>query len=880
MFGSSNSLPAKDQRPMGQDYRRSATNEEARVLPVLYGRQRIGCTFISDFFDIRSESVSTGGKHSTKAGTNYYASFAVAVCHGPVGIFHDLYLNGEPVFASSTKLYAVALSQTDNIATFQTKNPHGLSTGETVIIHGANQPEFNGEFTVTVVSDKQFQYVIPGTTLASETATTSSQIYALVKLAPIPALGADETTITIPDFGTATIHWGTETQAADAYLSSVSGIPHPPYKGICYIVFHQLFLGFNQTNAQNVEVVVERTPSFDWMSNPAHAVIAGDSNPACIVADTLFDRRAGLALDENLDVNTDSFDDAAEQFFAESVGLSPLTTRPEDLRTQWLAALEIVDAAPVLDTDGKIALSLQRLPQAQINAPHPNVVQPNPPYPTITADNLSDLPNFQPGDWSGVTNETRLTFLDRDSGWQPDFAEWKDNAGIYAKDRPEPQTLDRQLVTHRDLALRLVAIAGQVAALPAKNGTLKLIFAPDLYIALAPGSLFQFTYTPRSALNGLYRVTSRAWPDPAKPEFEIEVAVDRSYLYTQALPAPASQVVTSLGVVKSIDPIQSPTAPPLEPIPDTARFAIVELPPALCPNQPALAALIARDNASITTATLWLGANYDWFGNPVNSFSQFASVTKFAWHGALLADYPADTNVIDLQTGILVQLDGVDLVLPDTTPFDALADRLLVFLGDEILSVTHATLLAVGLYRLQVVRGRFASPVTSHASGDVVFVVTRDALVPLTHPQFQPNNVARFKLTFGDGDVADVDPFDVSLTGASWRVPPPCALSVNGAKRNAVFSGVENFSIAWVLPDAGATLQRCQIFTLLEFLTPDGSSVLHSEMIAWQENQFAIAWADISALPAQSFLLRAATIVRTAFVDVAGWPATLAVAKL
>lgn len=209
--GNGGGLPAKDQLPLGQIPSRSATHQEGRVLPLLYGRQRVGAQFISDAFDIKIEAVSTGGKQSTRAGTNYYASFAVAVCHGPVTAFHDLYLNGDPVFSSTTKLFAVKLSMASNIATFQTQAPHNLTTGQTVTVLNADQPEFNGQFTIVVVSDTQFQYTIPGSSLPTETATPvkGKKIYCTVKLDPIYANGADSTDITIPDFGTATIYWGT-----------------------------------------------------------------------------------------------------------------------------------------------------------------------------------------------------------------------------------------------------------------------------------------------------------------------------------------------------------------------------------------------------------------------------------------------------------------------------------------------------------------------------------------------------------------------------------------------------------------------------------------------------------------------------------------------
>lgn len=754
-----------------------------RVLPLVYGRQRIGCTFISDFFDILAQTVSTGGKDSTTAGTNYYASFAVAVGHGPFDTFNNMYLNGDPVFTSNAKLYAARLSSANNVATYQTKTPHGLSTGDVVVVYYAFQPQFNGEFTITVVSPTQFQYTIPGSILPDVVAKAQNgrRIFCLVELPPIVRGNDDVTTITIPDFGTADIHWGTETQPVNEYLVNASGILHPPYPGICYIVFHQLFLGFNQTSAQNVEVVMQRCPSFAWQSNTDHALTDsnyGDCNPGCIVADMLLNGRYGLGLDANDDVDTASLDAAIEQFYSDGIGLSPSITRPEELRSQFLSLLENVDAAPSLDDCGKLCIVVARPPDEP---------------PTVTFDDMADMPTFTPNDWSAVTNETYLTFIDQDAGWQQDYVLWKDDAGIFGKERAEPQALDRPMVTHNDLATRLAAMFGAINALPKCDGKIQLTWDDELFGALTPGSAFQLQYDLRPALNALYRVVSRTITDPAKPVFEIEVTVDRSYLYTAAS--------SSGGVVAQGNSHQiggggnNPPVPPLAPIPNEPPSTIVELPAALCPNsKPAISLIACRGTQSDTAAVLYLGRNYAFNGAAPDSFFPLASITGFAFNGTLTADFPASTPFVaisnplpaeagnvgqsgssgspgsgfPLAAGLQIQLTGVDLILPDVCDFDALANSVLLFVGDEIMSVAEANMTAAGAFSLTVIRGRFGTPIDDHSNGDSVWIIPLANLKPLQHPHFLAGNDALFKLTIGDQDVSDVDAFDVTFIGNRW----------------------------------------------------------------------------------------------------------------
>lgn len=529
MFGGSG-LPAQDMLPLGKLRNRSGTSQMGRVLPLLHGTNRMGCTFISSFFDVMASSVTSGGKGGQIEGYNYYASFAVAVGHGPMLSLQQIYLNDTPVYTTGALVEPSQISVTTNVAMVSTTNPHGLQSGDVIFMFYCFQEYLNGQFTVTVTSPTQFQYTIPGTSVPNGFATAQNGYSILfeISLPTLFANGADSTEITLPNFGTATIHWGTLTQPADEYLISQSGIQHPPYKGICYIVFNQLFLGFNQTNAQNVEVVMTRTPAFAWQSNQAHALINetyGDCNPGNIIADLLLNPRAGLGLVPGVDVNTAMLDAAIEQFFGYGMGLSPITTRPDEMRSLFMSILQNADAAPALDVNGLLGI---------VFATPPAFNDGEYDCPKICDDDLTDLQKFDPGDWSSVVNQTFMTFVDQEAGWEQDYVSWHDNAGVYAKERPEPQTLDRPMVTHRDLATVLCAVFGQINALPKGDGKFQIAWSDAFYGELTPGSAFYYESGLRPQYNGVYRLTGVALPDPAKPVMELEFQIDRSYLYTNA----------------------------------------------------------------------------------------------------------------------------------------------------------------------------------------------------------------------------------------------------------------------------------------------------------------------------------------------------------
>lgn len=96
--------PGRDERDqeatVNAKPRNWATNQAARPLPLLYGRHRIGGTFISDLFDTEARPIyqTYGGGWSVETrvivGYNYYGSFALALCHGPVSKVLEIWANG------------------------------------------------------------------------------------------------------------------------------------------------------------------------------------------------------------------------------------------------------------------------------------------------------------------------------------------------------------------------------------------------------------------------------------------------------------------------------------------------------------------------------------------------------------------------------------------------------------------------------------------------------------------------------------------------------------------------------------------------------------------------------------------------------------------
>lgn len=514
MFGGS-SAPNRDRTPLNVEAYRASSNESAKPVPYFCGKQRFALNFISEIFDEKAVAVTQEvGKQKTKAGYNYYASFAALACHGPVDAIYDIFLNGDSVFAESTTIRIVSLTRVSTTATARTKNAHGLVTGQQVLIKGAEQLEYNGTFTITVLDADEFTYTVSGTPATPATTPDGGKITARVHLDPIfrDMDNPEYVDITIPDYGIMRLYWGTETQSRDPYLQT-SGTDHPTYRGLCYAVFNQLFLGFNQTNVQNIEIVAARYPTTSWLDQRN---INDDTNLISFAADVLQNPRAWLGLpDDRIDI--DVMLNTADLLDDEAMGFSPIITREQESRQSLGQAFEYFDAYWSFNPNGSIGVKVNRKPEGEITE--------------VADDDLLAKPTFETEDWTATKNETRVKFTNRLLEYKEDAIGRPDTGARAITGEPSSQTLDMSWFTDADVAGRFQESANLSASIPKVTCRLKLKKRSALFDALAPGAPFTLDYSQRNTTNLIFRVDKRTWPSPARAEFEVECHVDRSYLY-------------------------------------------------------------------------------------------------------------------------------------------------------------------------------------------------------------------------------------------------------------------------------------------------------------------------------------------------------------
>jgi hypothetical protein len=510
LFGSKK--PAPEPLPMGTPTHRLSSNESARPVPYLAGRQRLGLTFISEVFNQRADAVVANfGKKKTVSGYNYFGSFLTLIGGGPFDALHDLIYNGDSVYTEATPIYASSLTfdSGTGLATFGTAAPHGQVTGTGVVIKGAVQGDYNGPTTITVTDANHFTYPVIGSPASPATGT----VYALVTLDAVERGVETEVEILVPNFGPILLQWGTEAQTTPTKMN-LSGTVHPSQRGCGRIFFDQTFLGFNQTNVQNLEGVFSRFPQQDWLELDP---IEGECNPIAFICDILQNARFGLRV-ATTKIDTVTMLATGAQLYAEGLGFSPLILRQQTAMQLLLEALEYIDGYFTINGSGQLGVKLARGPSDDL--------------PEITDADLTARAEFAAEDWSTVKTGCTVIFTNRDVGYNKDASKpYKDSAALSIKGEPDHLTLERPWFTRKAVANAFAISAGRMQALPQLPGRLKLRQRGTLFNDLLPGALFRMNISTRSLPYTIFRVTDRTLPNPARPEFEIAFRADRSYLH-------------------------------------------------------------------------------------------------------------------------------------------------------------------------------------------------------------------------------------------------------------------------------------------------------------------------------------------------------------
>jgi hypothetical protein len=600
----------------------------------------------------------------------------------------------------------------------------------------------------------------------------------------------DAVDIAVTGYGPFRIYWGTETQGVDDVLA-LSGEGHPAYRGRCYVNC-LFYLGRGKKTAPQLEFEIARWPVIDWLTAPVN--IDGDCNPIAFIAEMAQNPRFGARLsDERID--TALLDAVANRLADEGIGLSPLLDRQLTFREFLMEALQYFDGYHYRTAAGKLAIGLNReLISGSV--------------PTISVSDMLSEPKIQPAAWEKTTNTVWVKFINREKEYNEDVVAYRNAANYQIVGRQTTKTLDRTWITRADMASKICAPLGRQMGLPETTGSVPL--KKSSASGLSIGQQFILCY-PQTGLNLACRLTEKNFPDAGRPRVEIQFQVDRSYLNSDDLFIPST-------------PPPNP-APVNEPAP-IVKQRLIELPYGVAVDgyENGIGFLAARPNGMTTSLHVHRR-------KPSGSYEDILSAPNYARHGLLKEEYPAETDLIDDDIGLLIQLDQTDTTLPNFPYDDALTNDWLLFVDGEIMSLFNATLVAAGKYRVYAIRNRFDTERKRHYVGTDVFIMRRAVLphyVEAGSASPQTYKLQPFVLNAGL-DLSEIASKDLALSFRGLRPWQPANATASSASGPMIYGAGENVVVTWndVTPDPTLADVPKTLFQVLD----TSNNLRHEEII-------------------------------------------------
>lgn len=712
--GSTKNLALPEPKQAGLDEKRIGTNEFGRPVPVLYGQRRLGLTFLTNAFDVTREDVEKEGGPSSPdmvVGRNIFASFAGLVCCGPVDRLVKILFDGEEVWPKDGSNGVARPTESDKVLAIDVLSPgHDYVQATTSLV-------IDGALAVAIVKDGRivgarvtdsgsgFSPGSPPTVTVNSPTGSGAVLVARVGALPYYPITLES--------GVYRFYWGTEEQQSDDLLLSLSADPawntnsdhqvaegnapeeHGAYTGQAYLVAQRHFLGYNRNNLQNIELIVAKYPLYAELALSAE--MEGDCAVAHIIQDIWVNERFGLGLPVEYR-DEDGFGTFADILLDEGLALSPVFTRTQPFREALVQILENVDGyysvrtispSPSEGPAGLFTLGLFRTVGCTDGEP--------PELPAFDETCLLSPPKLKVEGWESTVNDIAVTFTNKDNGYQDDAAPGRDPANFAITGEQNHLTLSRPMITRSWVAAAVAMNAAKVLSLPKTTGRLQI--RQSRLQGLQVGAPFRLHWDHYGICNLRCRALEISYPNPYRPEVEVQFEVDRSQSVELSYEPPPFIAPT----------VVAPTNGAIE------HQRVIELPYNKDSGEkPAAVFLAAKPNKLSAGFKVWA----------VEKNQSLKTITRFCMRGTLTEDYSATA------TGVLkFQLVGLDTSVPDSvTEADANNNKWLLIVGEEIMAPYDFYNLGDTTWRVSVKREKFDTAKEAHTTGDEVWLLPLRAL--------------------------------------------------------------------------------------------------------------------------------------------------------
>lgn len=591
---------------------------------------------------------------------------------------------------------------------------------------------------------------------------------------PLNFTATDSDPITVADWGSGELYWGTATQPIDPILGPAG---HPPYRRLAYIVWDQFGFGTNRTTPPAIEWVGSRAPVVPgWF--PGSVWIGDDVNPMAIVCELFTNARFGIGTGATkLDSVTGAA--VATRLAAESFGISVALNRAESARQLLAHIFESVDGWWREDASGLITFGLIRQPSL-VSLPH------------WDESGLVDDPRVIAGSWGHTASAAQVRFTDSSRYWKENTVTAVDGANAVITQEIRSPVYDRPWITKPLLAAKVAQVIAQQHGRPI--GKTQRRMRRSVVGSVLPGDIVAISHAHHDMVMVPARVESISYGAPGTPSADVDLTFETGDL-NQVFATPAAPV--------------APT--PITYTPVVATYErVVELPRPLAAqdSHPVVALIAARPSAPTDR----------YFGHVRQADGSYESVADdstpyFGIRCHALAAVPASTFTVWNSPGLEIGIDGVDGDLNRFTSGDYANGRVLALVGTEFLIVRAAVLTGALQYRLTVERGAHFTAPAAASSGAEVWLVYRDHLLvdevaasgaSTQTYKMQPSILGRRV------DLASCVARAIAVDRARLAPPPPENLRAFGDLFGPTWAGSVDVPIAWdpVAIDGPAWLDR------------------------------------------------------------------------
>lgn len=336
--------------------------------------------------------------------------------------------------------------------------------------------------------------------------------------------------------GALRFYFGSDTQDADPYLAGQFGAPAPAWRGICYAVLKDFYVG--TSNYPKSWAWVLRCCPCPTGLDATKKNINGDANPAYGLAYILTQPRERGGIGEALGtLDLPTFQAAANTLYAEGFGISLLMDRPQAADTWMGEILRHIDG--VLYTDPSTGLTCLRLIRADYDPAT---------LPEFVEGDMQDAPEVTLAAPPDTLNRVIIRYTDRAQGYTVRTAQDQDAGNYWGREEGADTTLDFLAISNPTIAQLVAAREIRAMASPLAKGTLQL---NRKAWQLRPGSPFKLTFGPHGWSGLICRVTNIRYGTLGGGKITVEFAQDVFAVGSQSYTPPAGG-----GWVDPISPAQ------------------------------------------------------------------------------------------------------------------------------------------------------------------------------------------------------------------------------------------------------------------------------------------------------------------------------------